>query len=275
MRTVKSFCAHLSRALAPAAGLGLVLAAARCVAEEMPDIVKQSQNPVASLISVPIQNNLDFGVGPKGDQADVLYVEPVIPLHVTPDWNIITRTIVPVIYEPRIADGVGNMAGSGDVNLSLYLSPSKTGSLIWGIGPSVTFPTASNHLFGQGKYNAGLSGAMLTIRGPWVLGILVTDVASIGGDSSRKAVHQMLVQPFMDYNLPRGWYLATSPMVTADWKASSSDRWTVPIGGGGGRLFRIGKQAINASVHAYGNVVQAHEAGNWTLRIEVSLLFPH
>jgi hypothetical protein len=246
-----------------AASLRLLLVAGRSVADEPPDIVKQSQNPVASLISMPIQNNLEFGVGPNGDQADVLYLEPVIPLHVTKDWNIITRTIVPLIYEPHLANGIGNTAGSGE-----------TGALIWGIGPSVTFPTASDPLLGQGKYSAGLSGAVLTIRGPWVLGVLVTDVTSVGGESDRKNVHQMLVQPFLDYNLPHGWYLASSPMMTADWKASSTDRWTVPIGGGGGKLFRIGKQAINASLHAYGNVVEAHEAGNWTLRMEISLLFP-
>lgn len=256
------------------AALGLSFAAASSVADESADIVKQSQNPVASLISVPIQNNLEFGVGPNGDQADVLYLEPVIPLNVTPDWNIITRTIVPFIYEPYLSNRIGNTAGTGDINLSMYLSPAKTGSLIWGVGPSVTFPTASDPLLGQGKYSAGLSGAVLTIRGPWVVGVLVTDVASIGGEAIRRNVHQMLIEPFVDYNLPHGWYLTSVPMITADWKAPSTDRWTVPIGGGGGKLFRIGKQAINASIHAYGNVVEAHEAGNWTFRVEVSLLFP-
>jgi hypothetical protein len=254
--------------------LGLCFWAQQSLADEPPDLVKQSQNPVASLISVPLQNNLEFGVGPKGDQADVLYVEPVIPVSITPDWNVITRTIVPVIYEPYLSNGIGNTAGTGDTNLSLYLSPAKTGALIWGIGPSLTFPTASERLLGQGKYSAGLSGAVLTIRGPWVLGVLVTDVASVGGESDRKNVHQMLVQPFVDYNLPRGWYLSSSPMMTADWKAPSTDRWTVPIGGGGGRIFAIGKQAVNASMQAYGNVVEGHQAGYWTLRAELQLLFP-
>ena len=244
------------------------------VAEDTPDIVKQSQNPVASLISVPVQNNLEFGVGPKGEQADVLNLEPVIPLHLTADWNLITRTIVPFLYEPYLGPGVGNTGGLGDINFSMYLSPAKTGTLIWGVGPSVTFPTASEHLLGQGKYSAGLSGAALSIRGPWVLGVLLTDVSSVGGEVNRKNVNQMLIQPFMDLNFSHGWYLASSPMITADWKAQSANRWTVPIGGGGGRLFLIGRQAINASLHAYGNVVQGHEAGTWTLRAEIQLLFP-
>ncbi|HEY0801744.1 MAG TPA: hypothetical protein VGD54_12930, partial [Steroidobacteraceae bacterium] len=187
-----------------AVGIRFFFAPAQCVAEETPDIVKQSQNPVASLISVPIQNNLEFGVGPKGDQADVLNVEPVIPLQITSNWNVITRAIVPFVYEPFIANGIGNTAGMGDINLSMYLSPAKTGALIWGVGPSVSFPTASEHLLGQGKYSAGLSGAVLTIRGPWVAGVLVTDVTSVGGESNRKNVHQILVQPFIDYNLPHG-----------------------------------------------------------------------
>ena len=244
------------------------------LADDSQEIAKQAQNPVASLISIPFQNNLNFGVGPQGREADVLDIEPVIPFHPTEDWNVITRTILPVVSQPYLGPNVGKTTGTGDVNLSLYLSPAHVGSLIWGIGPSFTLPTASEHSLGQGRYSAGLSAVMLTIQGPWLTGVLVTDVASVGGETTRANVDQILIEPFANYNFPHGWYLTTSPIITANWKASASDRWTVPVGGGGGKLFRIGKQAINAYVQGFGNIVQAHEAGTWTLRIQVQLLFP-
>jgi hypothetical protein len=127
---------------------------------------------------------------------------------------------------------------------------------------------------GSGKESAGLSTAVLTIRGPWLVGTLITDVASVGGREDRKSVHSFLIEPFVNYNFSHGWYLNSSPIMTADWHAASDNRWTVPIGGGGGKILRIGKQAVNAYVQAFDNVVRPHEAGNWTLRVQVQLLFP-
>jgi hypothetical protein len=114
----------------------------------------------------------------------------------------------------------------------------------------------------------------LTIRGHWLVGALATDVASVGGVSYRQSVHQMLVQPFINYNFPRGWYLTSSPIITANWEEPGSQQWTVPIGGGAGRTFHLGQQAMSAQVQAFGNVVRPREAGNWTLRAQVQLLFP-
>jgi hypothetical protein len=114
----------------------------------------------------------------------------------------------------------------------------------------------------------------LTIQGPWLAGALVTEVASVSGVAYRPNVNQMLVQPFVNYNFPRGWYLTSSPIITANWKAAGSQQWTVPVGAGGGRAFRIGKQALNVSMQAFSNVEHAHEAGNWSLRTQFQLLFP-
>ena len=247
----------------------------RCMAEDVSEIAKAAQNPVASMISLPFQNNLNFGVGPRGDQQDVLDIQPVIPVKLTEDWNLITRTIVPVVYEPYIAPGVGNSEGLGDAQLAMYFSPAApTKSIIWGVGPALSFPTASEHYLGQGKFSAGISAVALTGRGPWLFGLLVTDIASIAGGSDRRDVHQFLTQPFVNFNFPHGWYLTTSPIMTANWKAPSDNRWTVPIGGGGGKILRIGKQHINAYIQAFDNVVRPQEAGNWTLRVQIQLLFP-
>jgi hypothetical protein len=243
--------------------------------EDAPEIAKQAQNPIASLISVPFQNGTTFGVGENSRVQDTLLIEPVIPFKLTSDWNLITRTIVPLIDQPTLGPGVGNVSGLGDVQLSLYMSPAQPfKGVIWGLGPSFSFATASDRSLGSGKESAGLSTAVLTIRGPWLVGVLITDIASFGGQDNRKSVHQFLMQPFVDLNFSHGWYLASSPIVTADWRATPGNKWTVPVGGGGGRILHIGHQAVNAYVQAFDDVVRPHQGGTWTLRAQVQLLFP-
>jgi hypothetical protein len=248
---------------------------ATAVAEDAPEIAKQAQNPIASVISVPFQNNTTFGVGEFSRVQDSLLIEPVVPVKLNSDWNLITRTIVPVTEQPALAPGLGNVTGLGDVQLSLYMSPVKSfGGLIWGLGPSFSFATATDRSLGTGKDSAGLSTALLTIQGPWLVGVLITDVLSIGGQDDRKSVHQFLMQPFVDYNFSRGWYLASSPIMTANWKAASGNKWTVPVGGGGGKIVRIGHMAINSYVQAFDDVFRPHQGGTWTLRHQIQLLFP-
>jgi hypothetical protein len=244
-------------------------------ADDTSDIAKKAQNPIASMISVPFQNSTTFGVGEDGDAANSLLIEPVIPVTLSPDWNLVTRTIIPVLEEPALAPGLGNVSGLGDIQLSLYLSSANAfHGIIWGLGPSFSFATASDRSLGNGKESAGLSTAILTIHGHWLIGTLITDVASVAGQEDRKSVHNFLIQPFVNYNFSKGWYLNSSPIVTANWHAVSDQKWTVPLGGGGGRVFRIGKQALNCYLQAYDNVVRPHESGNWTLRAQVQLLFP-
>jgi hypothetical protein len=175
------------------------------MADDESAIAKQAQNPIASMISVPFQNNLNFGVGPKDGQQNVLDIQPVVPFNLTDDWNLITRTIVPVIYEPYVSPAVGNTTGLGDAQVALYLSPATPkDSIIWGVGPVISLPTATDRYLGQGKFSAGLSAVVLTIRGPWLMGLLTTDSTSVGGESDRPDVHQFLAQPFVNFNFPHG-----------------------------------------------------------------------
>jgi hypothetical protein len=244
-------------------------------AQEASELSQLVQNPIAKVISIPFQSNLTFGVGPNSDPQEILDIEPVLPFRIGDDWNVITRTIIPLVYEPELAPGVAQTGGLGDVSLALYFSPSRTSkSLIWGVGPAFTFDSATSTVLGQGKFSTGVSVVALTIEGPWLGGALVTQVTSVAGDSHRKDVNQLLVQPFINYNFSRGWYLTSSPIITANWEAAGSQQWTVPVGGGGGRTFRVGKQALNAYIQAFDNVVRPHEAGNWTLRLQFQLLFP-
>ena len=257
--------------------LGLVLVCATppvWAQHDDAELAKKTQNPVADLISVPFQNNVNFGVGPHDDVQYILNIQPVIPFKLTEDWNLISRTIVPLIYQPELAPGVGEVFGLGDIQESLFLSPAKPGKVIWGLGPIFQFPTATDDSLGQGKWGAGPTAVALTVHGPWVLGALVNNVWSFAGDSDRRDVNQMLLQPFVNYNLPDAWYVVTAPIITADWEAESDDRWTVPIGAGVGKIVRLGKLPVNAQASAYYNVVRPDNAAEWQLRIQIQLLFP-
>ncbi len=242
-------------------------------AESQEALAKAAQNPIAAMISVPFQNNFNFGIGPNNAMQYNLNVQPVIPISLNEDWNLITRTIIPTINQPSPAPGVRSAFGLGDINPQFYFSPAKPGGLIWGVGPTFTFPTATDSMLGTGKYSAGPALVALTIHGHWVVGAVANQQWSYAGWGN-KNVSAFLIQPFVNYNLPHGWYLVSSPIMTADWEASSSDRWTVPLGGGVGKIFKIGKQAFNATLQAYGNVVTPINGADWQLRFQIQLLFP-
>lgn len=243
-------------------------------ADEEEDLAKQTQNPVADLISVPFQNNTNFNLGPNDRTQNVLNIQPVVPISLTDNWNLITRTIVPVIYQPDITQNSGGESGLGDINLTLFLSPSKSGKLIWGVGPIVSFPTATDRVLGTDKWSAGPSVVLLTMPGNWVIGTLVNNIWSFAGDSDRPDVNQFLLQYFINYNFPNGWYLTSAPINTANWEADNNDRWTIPIGGGAGKIFRLGKLPLNTSVQSFYNVEHPDLGPEWSLRFQLQFLFP-
>ncbi len=250
---------------------------APCLAQDetdLADLAKQTQNPVSDLISLPFQKNFNFDLGPRHDFQYVLNIQPVVPFHVTRDWNLITRTIVPLISQPELAPGVGDLFGLGDIQLSLFLSPEKPGALIWGAGPVVQFPSGTDDSLGTGKWRIGPTAVALTVQGPWVSGALINNLWSFAGDSKRDGVNQMLLQPFVNYNLPRGWYLASSPIITANWEATGGDRWAVPVGDGVGKIFRVGPLPVNSSLAGFANVVRPTAGPDWTLRFQVQFLLP-
>ncbi len=249
-------------------------AAAPAGGDDVTELAKKTQNPVADLITVPFQNNLNFGAGPNDATIYVLNVQPVIPVKLTEDWNVITRTIVPIVNQPSLFPGSESAFGLGDINPTLFLSPARPGKLIWGLGPTFTLPTATSSELGSGKWSAGPAAVALTIHGPWVLGALANHQWSFAGQDSRPDVSLTLIQPFVNYNFHGGWYLVTAPIITADWEADADDRWTVPLGGGVGRLFRVGKLPVNAQVQAFANVVRPDNAPDWQLRLQIQFLFP-
>jgi len=245
-------------------------------AESAEALAKEAQNPIANLISLPFQNNTNFGVGPQGQRTqNVLNIQPVIPVALSKDLLLVTRTIVPYIYQPTSASGNQGEFGLGDINPSFFFVPRTTSAITWGVGPTFVLPTATQSFTGQGKWSAGPTGVVLVTTKRMVFGALANNVWSFAGSSERRSVNQLLVQPFFNVNFSRGWYLTTSPIITANWEAASgAEQWTVPIGGGFGRVFAIGEQKVNASLQAFWNVVTPDGAGDWTLRAQFQFLFP-
>jgi len=234
-------------------------------------LARAAQNPVADMISIPFQDNIGLGYGPgNGQTQNVLNIQPVMPLHITEDWNVITRTILPIVTQPSFTGGSGT-TGLGNLTLTAFLSPRKPGDLIWGVGPVASFPTATSPFTGsQSTWGLGPSAVVLAMPGHWVLGVLVNQIWSVAGASAS----QMLIQYFVNYNFHGGWYVTTSPILTADWKAASGQQWVVPFGAGGGKIFRIGKLPFNGNVSAYYNAVRPDVGPEWTLRVQLALLLP-
>ncbi len=238
------------------------------------DLARAAQNPVASMISLPLQNNLNFNVGALNHEQNVLNIQPVIPFDLNEDWNLITRTIVPVVYQPSLFPGDDHDFGISDIQFTGFFSPKKpVGGWILGAGPVFQFPTATDERLGPRKWTVGPSAIALRMDGPWVYGALAQNVWSIAG-SGDNDVNAMLIQPFVNYNMADGWYLVSAPIITANWEADSDNRWTVPVGGGIGKIFHLGDQPMNFSVQGFYNVETPDFGPDWTLRIQLQFLFP-
>ncbi|MDM0109490.1 transporter [Variovorax sp. J22R24] len=270
-----SFHAKATRASAAIMIAALLAASARAElsAEEL---AKLAQNPVGNLISVPFQNNTNLNYGPEKGTQNILNIQPVIPISINKDWNLITRTILPVISMPSLGPGIGSLNGVGDVVLTAFLSPANPGKWIWGAGPVVQIPTNSNSELGN--KNWGLGPALVVLHmdhgDPWVYGALMNNIWSVSSSKQGGSYNNGTLQPFINYNFPGGFYLTTAPIITADWNAESSQRWTVPLGGGVGKIFHLGKLPVNTQLSAYYNVVKPDNGPNWQIRLQAQFMFP-
>ena len=248
-------------------------------------LAKATQNPVASLISVPLQNNSNFGIGPYNRTGNIFNIQPVIPLKLSDKVMLITRVIQPLVWQPYPSQPTGGQAGIGDMNPTFFLSPAHSGKLIYGAGPAFVLPTATSTQTGQGKFSIGPSVVALVQPGHWTVGVLISNLFSVAGSSHRPDVNQMLLQYFVNYNLKKGYYLTSGPSLTANWNSSGSTdaatgddipggTWTVPFGGGVGQIRRLGFQPINWTVQFYGNAVHPSGASPWSFKFQIALLYP-
>lgn len=232
---------------------------------------KQAQNPIANLVSVPFQLNLNGGVGAYDRTQMLLNIQPVIPLELSKTFTIITRWILPLLEQPDAAQPSGSVWGLGDFNPQAYLAIQLPGGLMLGPGITIITPTATDTQLGLGKLYLGPSFVAVWTGGPMVLGVLINDAASVAGSDLRDNVHQMFLQPFINVNLPKGTSIVTSPQMLFDWEHKE---YLVPIGGGVGQLVKLGTIPTNISAQAFWNASKPPGGPDWTVRFQVQFLFP-
>ena len=263
-------------AMAVLASAGLLLAVPVHAEMSAEELAKLAQNPVGNLISVPFQNNTNYNVGPLNGNQNILNIQPVIPVEISPEWNIITRTIVPVISQPKLSQDSERKNGIGDTVFSAFLSPAKPGHWIWGVGPVAQLPTNTSDELGNKNWGLGPTFVVLHLDhgDPWVYGVLANNIWSLSSSKQGGSFNNGLIQPFVNYNFKGGFYLVSGPILTVDWKADSGQQWTVPLGGGIGKIFHLGKLPVNTTLEAYYNVLHPDNGANWQLRAQVQFMFP-
>ncbi len=240
------------------------------------ELAKKLANPVAAMISVPFQGNYDRKIGPNNDGTRFqLNFQPVIPFELNDEWNLISRTIVPIIKQKDILPGSGTQTGVGDIVQSFFFSPRKPTEDGWilGVGPVLLLPTASNDLLGTEKWGAGPTFVGLKQDGPWTYGMLANHIWSYAGNKNRADVNATFIQPFASYTTPDAWTFSIQTETTYSWE---TEEWSIPIEGVVSKMTSIGNQKLNI----FGGLkywVDSPDSGPQGLgfRFGITLLFPN
>jgi hypothetical protein len=274
--TTSSCLSFLCRAVLAAAAVAVWMhGAAAQGSASAESLAKQLANPIASLISVPFQGNWDRDIGPlEQGSRYTLNIQPVIPLSISQDWNLINRVILPVVDQSDVVPGAGSQFGLGDTVASFFFSPKKptAGGWIWGAGPVVLLPTGTNDLLTSDKWGLGPTGVALRQDGPWTYGALANHIWSVAGSSGRPDVSSTFVQPFLTYTTKDAWSFVLQAEASYDWER---DDLSVPVGFFVGKLFRIGGQSVQVigGPRYYASHFDNGPKG-WGARLAITLLFP-
>jgi hypothetical protein len=239
------------------------------VAQSAEELAKQTQNPVSSLISFPFQANWDVGIGDREATGTTLNIQPVAPFSLVKDWNVILRVVMPLVSQP--ADAGPRINGMGDTIATAFLAPARTGRIIWGAGPALLLPTATNNLLGSEQVGIGPSVVALAQPGRWTVGILWNQIWSVGGADDRDDVNQGFFQPFANYNLGDGIALGASIEANAAWDAGNV--WNSTLIFTMSKVTQLGKRPVNFVVGA-GPALASPAGTDWKLRVQANFLFP-
>ena len=240
---------------------------------DVDDLAKQLTNPVADLISMPVQINYDSGFGSEDGHRIAINVQPVIPIEINNNWNVISRTILPFIEQNNIIGNSGSQSGTGDIVQSLFFSPkAPTGNgWIWGAGPALLIPTASDDFLGTEKWAAGPTAVFLKMDNAWTYGLLANHLWDYAGENDRADINASFIQPFVSYT-NQGWTYTLQTESTYDWE---SQEWNVPINGIFSKILRIGKLPVSIAVGArYWAEAPKNGAEGWGGRFSITAMLP-
>ena len=264
----------LLAALTAAATLAAGPSGAQAPADDAAALAKKLANPVASLISVPLQYNYNDGYGAQDGHQSYLNVQPVIPFSLNADWNVIVRTIVPIVDQSDVVPGTGSQFGLGNTTQSLFLSPKQPGpgGVVWGVGPVFLWPTATESELGPDKWGAGPTIVLLKQQGPWTYGFLGNQIWSYAGDDDQQDISSAFLQPFLNYTTKTATSFVVNTESTYDWKNSE---WSVPINADVYQLIKVGGQRLQLG----GGLrywVESPKSGpdKWGARAQLTFLFP-
>lgn len=263
----------MSRRILALAATLLLAAPAGFAQSDEADLAKKLSNPVADLISVPFQWNYNEGYGDGGGHQSYVNIQPVIPISISPNWNLISRTVLPVVSQDDIAPGSGSQFGLGATTQSFFFSPkAPTGAgLIWGVGPAFLIPTATDGV-APNQWGAGITGVALKQSGPWTVGALANHIWSLTGNSRSGDVSATFLQPFLSYTTPKATSLTLNTELTYDWE---NKEWSVPINLLLAQVVKIGGHPVQFGLGAR-YWAQSPDDGpdGWGARAVVTLLFP-
>jgi len=237
------------------------------------EVSKQVENPVTRRITLPLRYGADFLDGAYKATKDTFEIDQaVVPFRLNEDWALITRTKLPVEALPPKKLGESWAFGLSNGYTTFFLSPEHGEGFYWGVGPVLYYPSAGNSALGPTKWGSGPSVAFIRQdESPWVYGAVVNNIWSFGGPGG---TNQLFLNPFLHYHFAEGWSVGSSPEITTNWVASGG-KWTVPVGGGFGKAFQLGGQALKLDLDAYYNAVRPKAAnGTWLLQVKLTFQFP-
>jgi len=231
------------------------------------DIAKDVLNPFSTSVKLTLQSMTGFRIGPRQAVGENLAFQPVVPVPAGEDWTVIVQPLLAGEYLPS----PGAVTGLQDFQTSVFLTPAQTGAWVWGAGPILQFPSATDDALGTGKWSGGPTGAVIYSAGPWVNGVLVSHLASFAGDAHRTSVNLTSIEAQLSYTFDSGWYVQSNPTLSYDWQGRA---WTIPVGADVGTAFSIGIQAMTVQLGAYDLVARPAGDPSWVLRAEATLVFP-